>query len=170
MEKKISNLEIYNDLMELLNAAPYERDKIFDEKISKYLSLIDREKLKEAYAKKMDLVPLLFKELNIEDITGMKPYIIRVGIISVNVTAVLRKILRVYWKQFVNRFCNNETLQKIFAQLLPDMKEKIMNDHQYFIKQAIENYLVAGVFAFPEKKEEIINRAKMPSIRYISRS
>jgi hypothetical protein len=45
MEKKISNLEIYNDLMELLNAAPYERDKIFDEKISKYLSLIDREKL-----------------------------------------------------------------------------------------------------------------------------
>ena len=169
MEKRISNLEIYNDLMELLNASPYERDKVFDKVISKYLSLVDREKLKEAYAKKMDLVPLLFKELNVEDITGMKPYIIRVGIISVNVTVILRKVLRVYWKQFVNRFCNNEMLQKIFAQLLPEMKEEIMKDHQYFIKQAIENYLVAGIFAFPEKKDEIIKRAKMPSIRYVTK-
>jgi hypothetical protein len=165
----ISGLELYNDLMMLLNASPYERNKVFDQIVGKYLSLIDRKKLEEAYAKKMDLVSVLFRELGVYDIDMLssKPYIIKVGFINVNVTALFRKVLRVYWPQFVSRFCNNLSLMNIFMQLLPNRRAEIEKDHRYFINQAIKNYLIAGLFAFPEKKDEIMKRVQNPEVKRI---
>jgi len=165
----ISGLELYSDLMTLLNASPYERNKVFDQIILKYLSLIDRKKLEEVFVKRKDLVSALFKELGVYDVDMLnsKPYIIKVGFISVNVTSLFRKILRVYWSQFVSRFCNNLSLMNIFIQLLPHRRVEIEKEHKYFINQAIKNYVVAGIFAFPEKKDEIMRHAQNPEVKRI---
>jgi len=89
----ISGLELYNDLMTLLNANPYERNKVFDQIILKYLSLIDRKKLEEVFVKRKDLVSALFKELGVYDVDMLnaKPYVIKVGFINVNVTSLFKK-------------------------------------------------------------------------------